>query len=890
MTFSEFMFEVDTAKKEFDLDLARYTAYAEASISEYHDNIEESKLRIESESGTDDDLKMLTEEAKKSLNERNDSVIKKIWDACVRTIKKIIESIKNLFTKKTVEDLKGVEKSVKIEIPDYKALEKAQKEFEHTVNKEFSKMNSGRDVDEELLKKAEVDYNNKKKAIEAAKIVVPVAIAVGIITLTINKANNAGDLKMPNFDENNPAAEKFKVLMAKFKSKVEVEKWVNDSKVLKWIKDAARKTKETITNLPTKELPSIEKGKLVPESGDTTSNGEMDLLDSIIEDVENSVKQEQSITVESYLEEIEKSLGIIPSEDDLSVTVEEYLESMEVDLGITEAGNTMGARADQKRLDMMKNQTNRQDALIKQSKGKLEKVDESTIKVPLGQNIYFPRYVNGEISVMVEMQKNSGGIKAGTQIDPIGYNNGQLFSQVKQVLNNPQVKQFFAQLRNMNEVNSAIAAYLQKFQASIGPKQKTESTYSFLEDLENLLKEDECAKYLREAEEYVKKIEEVDLYSAIFEAESEEVKQKIAENTKNSGKSEGVLRQAIRSLIKFIENAAKTISGFFMKLFASKGEKEEFEEMKKLIESDPKYKNMTIRFYDYKKHYEELRKIEDEVLNADKKLSMGEDIDINPIIEKLTNLGKTAGSFAASEISAQTALNACYGSREFAKMINNALESDARILHTLEETLGTKEAHKFKKEVKSLAKDNFTLLGKRINIRRALNKARVAQCHSLMASVQYTMKQFKRSGSKVKDAMNATAENSKLMQHGGVVNNLKAKGNEVKQKAKLAKLYVTDPTARSIINSGAHHYFNNQDVKDVTDKVTGTMKMINKKKKEYWDDRKKQLTKRDRDTVDYNLKTNSGDYSSQSVLSFLTGADKRRVEKEKRRRLLDNKK
>ena len=477
MKFSEFEYEVEEATREYELAIARCDAFTEASFNEYFNNIEEGSLRVESENGSYEDFLSLKEAAEESFGDRAKKTIKKILDACANTIKRIVNAIKSLFQKKDVEDLKKIKKETTVNIPDPKALKKEEEIFDHAVKKEYSKFKAGKKIDKDALNEAERKYEARKKAITAATITVGALIVTAIVidAYQATKEDNPvpGDLRtVENFTgSNDPEQQGDNVIMAKFMSKVAVEKWMNNSKIIKWFKNAAQGVKDVATG-PSKELPSIVKGKMEQESAD------LDLLDTIIEEVEHDMNNE--LTVEEYLEDVERSVGILPPlpVQDLG----DYLLSIEQDLGIVHGdeykeSNTQGARADQKRLDMIKNQTNRQDAVVKQSKGKIEKVDEATLRVPLGQAVYFPRYVNGELTVMAELQKGSGGVQAGTQIDPKGYNNGQLFSQVKQVLMNPQVKQFFAQLRNMNEVNQAVDTYLKGFRPQKVVAKESTSTF-----------------------------------------------------------------------------------------------------------------------------------------------------------------------------------------------------------------------------------------------------------------------------------------------------------------------------------------------------------------------------------------------------------------------------
>ena len=109
-----------------------------------------------------------------------------------------------------------------------------------------------------------------------------------------------------------------------------------------------------------------------------------------------------------------------------------------------------------------------------------------------------------------------------------------------------------------------------------------------------LVYEDECLRYLSEAQAYINMFQDIDAYDAIFEAEEADVDAKIIENKKSNDGAFASLKKAAESLMNLIKNAMKTIVGGIEKLFASKSEKEAFEQFKKAAENDPKLKNKKI--------------------------------------------------------------------------------------------------------------------------------------------------------------------------------------------------------------------------------------------------------------------------------------------------------
>lgn len=386
-----------------------------------------------------------------------------------------------------------------------------------------------------------------------------------------------------------------------------------------------------------------------------------------------------------------------------------------------------------------------------------------------------------------------------------------------------------------------------------------------------LVYEDECLQYLSEAQAYINMFHEIDAYDAIFEAEEADVDAKIIENKKSNEGAFASLKKAAESLMNLIKNAMKTIVGGIEKLFASKSEKEAFENFKRAAENDPNLKNKKIKFYDFKHNTEEWQRIEDAADVIDKKLASGQDVDISGIVSDIKRYTEGIGKTAVGTFSAQAAINACYGSKDFARSLASAMNRDGKIMAEITNTLGEKEAKKFKKEVNSLAKDNkiAKLFGKRINLKRELNKSRVKQCQTLEDSIKYTFKQIEGDITTASTAMGNIKNNNDLYASGGVKNFFRRQGNKLKAVKSGAPLVGDDAVRR-----GLRTLNGNPDAKEGIQRVSsiygGMSKRNTQRKRDMMDARRE----RDYDISDYNRRTGRGDYSAQSLGSFIGAGDK----------------
>lgn len=159
--FTEAIENQITINRDADLSDMKIKAYIESAMREYAINIGESELKVMKESGTEEDLAYLTEEASNGAIDK----IKKAVSAAIKAFKEFISRIKDrvvrlVTTADTKETMKKVEKKVKlnpflakkkVQVVDTRKPLKVISKYESMVDKHAAKVKSGK------VKKTEAD-------------------------------------------------------------------------------------------------------------------------------------------------------------------------------------------------------------------------------------------------------------------------------------------------------------------------------------------------------------------------------------------------------------------------------------------------------------------------------------------------------------------------------------------------------------------------------------------------------------------------------------------------------------------------------------------------------------------------------------------------------------
>ena len=114
MDYSIFLGEIQEDYNNLDIMIQKIDIYIESMYREYMINREESELKVMTESGTDDDLTFLYEEAQKSFSEKASRTMKKIIDSVSTFVNKVITTIKEKYANSKLNfDLDKLEQRLK---------------------------------------------------------------------------------------------------------------------------------------------------------------------------------------------------------------------------------------------------------------------------------------------------------------------------------------------------------------------------------------------------------------------------------------------------------------------------------------------------------------------------------------------------------------------------------------------------------------------------------------------------------------------------------------------------------------------------------------------------------------------------------------------------------
>ena len=183
----------------------------EESFKEYELNLEESKLKVLTESGTSEDLSYLYEAASNGLIEKLKKIIKRIKDSIISGVQKMRDGINKFFAKSKAEAaLKDAAKAAannpkvknsKVTVIDVDKNLKELDKLEAKVDKKLALFKKGKfkEKDSEELEQIEKDFSKVKMAVASTTIVVTVAVAIALVATWRNKMEK-DNLQLPDFD------------------------------------------------------------------------------------------------------------------------------------------------------------------------------------------------------------------------------------------------------------------------------------------------------------------------------------------------------------------------------------------------------------------------------------------------------------------------------------------------------------------------------------------------------------------------------------------------------------------------------------------------------------------------------------------------------------------
>ena len=336
---------MEDATKRYDITNMKINAYMESVLTQYEINCKKSELKILQESGTDEDLYFLQENAAENAVEG----IKKAVDKIVETFKKFISEIKVkimslIASKETNEALDGIEKKVKfnpflskkkVKIEDTKKQLKVIEWAQSEIQKLISKIKGGKEVTTEDVSKVKDEFDKKLKV--AAGIGAALTVTVGAAIVYLKKSGKSMNdeiekAKKVGLDLVESAKSVIGGMHVKYNSVIQMissaatgfgkaaaEVVVSGWKTaLQAVRSAVSKVKGAASNVENSGLPAMKES-----TGD-------DLIDSLINEFDESGSLFDESDATDLLNDIENQL-FGESEDDDS-DLDDFISMFETDV------------------------------------------------------------------------------------------------------------------------------------------------------------------------------------------------------------------------------------------------------------------------------------------------------------------------------------------------------------------------------------------------------------------------------------------------------------------------------------------------------------------------------------------------------------------------------
>lgn len=216
---------------------------------------------------------------------------------------------------------------------------------------------------------------------------------------------------------------------------------------------------------------------------------------------------------------------------------------------------------------------------------------------------------------------------------------------------------------------------------------------------------DESLYFLAEAMDYLDQYVEISDLDAIMEA-TDKAKEANANNEKAGGGALNAIKNAIQSLINLVKNSISAVVNFIQEAFMSRDQRAKFNAFKQKMAKDKRYAGKKIRvsdFREYEKQYDNAISRIDKIYRSGGSADEAEAVmaELNGTLRNL----KKAAKGGVTTMTLQAALELADRNMVAAKGIQKALESENGLLQAITDSVGDKEAAKFKKKVDNYARD-----------------------------------------------------------------------------------------------------------------------------------------------------------------------------------------
>lgn len=221
----------------------------------------------------------------------------------------------------------------------------------------------------------------------------------------------------------------------------------------------------------------------------------------------------------------------------------------------------------------------------------------------------------------------------------------------------------------------------------------------FLEDINR-----EYFSAMHELKVLVEGYEEFTEYEIIYEANKPDVSKQMQKNANIKTESGGIIKRAIQAIQKIISNVISSIQNFFDELTMGKDERAAFEQFQQEIRNHPEFAKKKITVKDFrtisKKYDDMIAEVQGEI----KTCMATNKPPSQELYEKGMNFLKSGVTATGAILLTEVAVKAARSNLGMAQLIKKQLNDENIIMKKLNETLGEKEAKKFKKEISKDAK------------------------------------------------------------------------------------------------------------------------------------------------------------------------------------------
>lgn len=200
MLLEQVMKESAIANKGLNINLLRADSYAEMAVMEAAINVNEAELKVFTESGSDNDLLFLYEEAQDGLIGKMMKAVQTIIDSIKEFFVKIKDKIIRLFTKKEVEsNINELEKKVKfnpfmrnskVELENPEKARGVVKAYIDKIKSMIARLRSGDNVTNEEIDEAHESFIRKHAVALGVTATVTLGAAIVYLRKLIKKSSS----------------------------------------------------------------------------------------------------------------------------------------------------------------------------------------------------------------------------------------------------------------------------------------------------------------------------------------------------------------------------------------------------------------------------------------------------------------------------------------------------------------------------------------------------------------------------------------------------------------------------------------------------------------------------------------------------------------------------